>query len=360
MEICIETLKAQHPDFSHHLYDISDCRAFLRDNFEADVLEAYDTLIPYSYKSDLWRFCVLYIHGGIYLDSKFQCVGDFRFTELLDKEYYANDLPHDIAAGILVSRAGNPLLMVVIKEMVKNISLRFYGNNPYDITGPSLLGRIMNVTRNLTFGESFSFYKDGRKILEPYGSYFFENIPYEHYTLTWNEKRVYKQNILMLVAHPDDEILFGYNDIIGASSVTIVCFTSGGDPIRSAEFFAVVEALGVKGIMLDYEDSAEDVWDTDSDFFSKIPLVGDCIISHDEHGDYGNLQHMRVHKIAKALAQKRSIPYRNFQEVKNDAFRDSLINLYVSQKHIVETYRHWSPLIKITTKHWFENSGKSI
>merc|ERR1719476_8124 len=36
------------------------------------TLEAYKSLRPAAYKADLWRLCVLWMHGGIYLDQKMQ------------------------------------------------------------------------------------------------------------------------------------------------------------------------------------------------------------------------------------------------------------------------------------------------
>ena len=35
--------------------------------------------------------CVLYIHGGIYLDIKFECVNKFPLIKLTDKEYWVRD-----------------------------------------------------------------------------------------------------------------------------------------------------------------------------------------------------------------------------------------------------------------------------
>ena len=67
-------LVQSNPKITFHLYDENDCREFIKNNFEPDVLHAYDSLIPCSYKSDLWRFCVLYKNGGIYMDIKYRCV----------------------------------------------------------------------------------------------------------------------------------------------------------------------------------------------------------------------------------------------------------------------------------------------
>jgi mannosyltransferase OCH1-like enzyme len=66
-----ENLKASNPEFEHHLFDENECREFIKNNFEEDVLNAYDKLVPCAYKCDLWRYCVLYITGGVYLDIKY-------------------------------------------------------------------------------------------------------------------------------------------------------------------------------------------------------------------------------------------------------------------------------------------------
>ena len=60
----------KNPDWEYHFFDKDDRRNFIKDNFPKKVLDAYDNLIPGAYKADLWRYCVLYIHGGVYTDIK--------------------------------------------------------------------------------------------------------------------------------------------------------------------------------------------------------------------------------------------------------------------------------------------------
>ena len=69
-----------HPNFSrlvsswtksgweYNFYDDAASEAFLDEHFPPEVREAYETLIPGAYKADLFRYCVLLIHGGIYSD----------------------------------------------------------------------------------------------------------------------------------------------------------------------------------------------------------------------------------------------------------------------------------------------------
>ena len=64
-------------DCIHYLFCDSDCRSFIAREYPPDVVMAYDRLIPTAFKADLWRYCVLYKYGGVYLDAKLEW-GGFR------------------------------------------------------------------------------------------------------------------------------------------------------------------------------------------------------------------------------------------------------------------------------------------
>jgi mannosyltransferase OCH1-like enzyme len=82
MQQAVNTIKAHNPEFQHFLYDDNMCREFIRNNFPEDVLRAYDLLIPGAYKADLWRYCILYKKGGIYLDISYTPFNNFKFLNL--------------------------------------------------------------------------------------------------------------------------------------------------------------------------------------------------------------------------------------------------------------------------------------
>jgi mannosyltransferase OCH1-like enzyme len=86
MKKCVESVKKENPDFTYYLMDDKDCRQFLIENFDKEIVWAYDSLIPGAYKADLWRYCILYKLGGIYMDIKYQCSNGFRLKALTDKE----------------------------------------------------------------------------------------------------------------------------------------------------------------------------------------------------------------------------------------------------------------------------------
>lgn len=140
-----EILIKENPEFNHFLYDEEDCRIFIENNFDADVLNAYNSLIPCSYKSDLWRYCILYINGGIYVDIKFRCINGFKFIALTENELFVRDMQDNcVLTGLIVSKPRNIIIKNCIDQIVKNVKERFYGVNPLYPTGPGLLGMFFN------------------------------------------------------------------------------------------------------------------------------------------------------------------------------------------------------------------------
>lgn len=179
MKECVEKLKRDNPEFDHHLYDDNDCRQFIKSNYDSDVLNAYDSLLPGAYKSDLWRYCILYKKGGIYLDIKFQCEPGFKLLEMaledetfvldrmfinpyltidpflkllntpdlyektkdmIDKEQWKNK-EVGIYNAVIATVPENPVIFKCILQIVKNVKNNYYGFNALYPTGPGLLSQ---------------------------------------------------------------------------------------------------------------------------------------------------------------------------------------------------------------------------
>ena len=132
------------------IYGIVKCRKFIADHFRPSVLNAFDKLEPIAYKSDLWRYCVLYVNGGIYLDIKFMPVDGFKFIDIIDKEripleYHRNFWENNtfgMCNALIIAKSGNQILHDCIENIVDNVNNKFYGLNALYPTGPGLLGKI--------------------------------------------------------------------------------------------------------------------------------------------------------------------------------------------------------------------------
>jgi mannosyltransferase OCH1-like enzyme len=205
MKANYDFLVESNPKITFHLYDENDCREFIQDNFDSDVLEAYDKLIPCSYKSDLWRYCILYKNGGIYMDIKYRCVNGFKFLDLTEKEYFVRDYNvNETYTALIVALAGNEILHKCIRQIVENVKNKYYGNGCLHPTGPGLLGKYftqeernsMEMYHSLV--ESINKYyivKFDRIILSWYDGYRDEQSNFQklkHYSKLWEERNIYK------------------------------------------------------------------------------------------------------------------------------------------------------------------------
>ena len=147
MQENLDRMRKVNPEFNIQLYDDYDCRKFIKNNFSKDILTAFDTLKPGAYKADLWRLCILYINGGIYSDIKFNCINNFKFIALTEKEHFILDRPGYWKEGniglhnaILVSKSKNILFLRCINKISDNVKNKNYDFSELYPTGPGLLG----------------------------------------------------------------------------------------------------------------------------------------------------------------------------------------------------------------------------
>ncbi len=177
-------LLEMNPEFDYYLYSDEECAAFIADNYDQDVLEAFHTLKPGAYKSDLWRYCILYKLGGVYLDIKYYST--VPLIRIIDENptVFVKDLgKYCIYNAFLISPPKNEIFRLCINNIVESCKHKLYRENPLDITGPCLLGRILQgqngskYISSLPLTHKVSLFMDrsitykGRTILKEYDEY---------------------------------------------------------------------------------------------------------------------------------------------------------------------------------------------
>jgi len=203
-----------NPDFDCKLYDDDDCYNFIKTNFSPTIANTYNKIVAGAYKADLWRYCILYINGGIYCDIKFGIVNNFKLNQLLDKEYFVLDNYLDtirkqyVYNGFIVTKPRNPKLLKCINQIVTNVKNNYYGDNCLCPTGPGLLDSCfteseksqlelkLNCTANplIAYDNTNILYKNNI-FMTSYNEYRIEqtnNMPIEHYGQLWFKKKIYK------------------------------------------------------------------------------------------------------------------------------------------------------------------------
>ena len=203
-------LRKDNPEFAYHLFDDNDCKNFIKDNFNIKVYEAFENLIPGAYKADLWRYCILYKRGGIYIDIKFH-TNNFNLKELTDKDYFVKDRDAHweggkigIYNGFMVAKPLNPMFLQCIEKIVENVNTGNLGINALYPTGPGLIGSFFK--KSTEFDLKFSLdawhiqYKN-KNILTMYENYREEQAQKQvcpHYSVLWGKKLIYKNSFNMI------------------------------------------------------------------------------------------------------------------------------------------------------------------
>lgn len=140
----ITQMMAINPGWTHHLYDDAEMADFICDNFPGRVYEAFQSLAIGAARADMWRYCVLYINGGVYLDI------DADITAPLDNLIRVDDdavitreqVPGLFNQWILIFSRGHPLLKAVIDECVENVASRS-SNNILHLTGSTVFTQVL-------------------------------------------------------------------------------------------------------------------------------------------------------------------------------------------------------------------------
>ena len=198
----------RNPEFEFKLFNEKECSKFIKNNFGDDVYDAYVRLIPYAYKCDLWRYCVLYIHGGIYLDIGFFTINNFKFIDIIDKEHYVQDIKesgYGIWNGLIIVKPNNPILLSIINNIVQNVNIQFYGETTLSPTGPLLFKNNfpksetskIDLFLDVENQQNIFIRNNNKRILQRYPEYRKEQNELsneEHHNDKWEKREIYKVN----------------------------------------------------------------------------------------------------------------------------------------------------------------------
>ena len=130
-------------------------------------------------------------------------------------------------------------------------------------------------------------------------------------------KNNYKYKNLMVVAHPDDDLLFGGTELMKDDYV-VVCVTCGTSKTRLKEFKRMMNYFEDEYITLGYPDLVEgkkSEWIDEYDLITRdikniINLKEwDKIVTHNPDGEYGHIHHKMTNRIVTGLTDDKSKLY---------------------------------------------------
>jgi mannosyltransferase OCH1-like enzyme len=143
-----EVIKAGFPAANYQRFNNESLRAFIEENFDKEVVRAYDSLRSYSNKADLGRYCLLYATGGWYFDMGIRLNTPVELGERIEMLAFREIQKFTgtcwaCMTAVLFSKPGNPALMYAIEQIVKNVNNQYYGITPLSPTATPVLGQAL-------------------------------------------------------------------------------------------------------------------------------------------------------------------------------------------------------------------------
>lgn len=145
-----------NPEYEYRFYDDDGCRTLIKEHFGEQTLACYESLTNGAFRADLWRYCALYVHGGVYADADTLCTRPLRNLIRENDDFIvprANN-PRFLFNAFICSVPRHPFLKNVIDTAVERITAGDLAN-PFFIVGPGALGMAVNKTLGRDVSSTF-------------------------------------------------------------------------------------------------------------------------------------------------------------------------------------------------------------
>lgn len=168
-----KNIKKYARGYTHLIYDDRDCLQFLNKYYKQNVVDTFNSLNG-AHKADLFRYCVLYIYGGVYLDIKTELV------EPIDKIFNDRNLTYTslsivdgtVYQGVIASRPKNDFFIELIQ---------------YIVSKPTFLPKIFYHSYTSDFFDRIKTYNNGKVETGVNGSFYL--LDEKCTTDCWNKDR---------------------------------------------------------------------------------------------------------------------------------------------------------------------------
>ena len=104
----------------------------MKKNFEKNVIDCYNEIKRPQHRADLFRYCLLYINGGVYIDIDIQMM--LSIDEIINKTNNSDLITvksenpgTGLYQGLLMTKPNNEIFKVLINDMLVNPNPEDYG-----------------------------------------------------------------------------------------------------------------------------------------------------------------------------------------------------------------------------------------
>ena len=136
-------------DYNYYFFNDDDCLKIIKENFNDEIYNTYMSLNIGAPRADLWRCCILYLYGGVYVDIDCECVNsideiikdyDFVVGVDTDRAKYA------LFNAFMACSPRNNIMYHLINKIVYNTKNKMYierhnrKGDAFSASGPGALG----------------------------------------------------------------------------------------------------------------------------------------------------------------------------------------------------------------------------
>lgn len=173
-----------------------------------------------------------------------------------------------------------------------------------------------------------------------------------------SDKKIVNPKNLMIVAHPDDELIFGGKELLSKDSWKIVSITNGSAASqnkfsfnrsdRKKEFINVMNTHKWSYEIWDYEDNLFNAnWDIYSLTNELNRVINEqkyeMIVTHNLYGEYGHIQHRKISELIYSLKPNNLYVF-SYDENSHNPYAQNIKTLlatnYGSQKKVIEKHNN--------------------
>ena len=163
MHALITKLVDMNPTYEYVYFSDAEAESFTHKECGDRVWRAYLSLRPGAFRADLWRYCVLWKLGGVYLDTDFEALQPLDVVLQETDEWLTAEDNHLgwIFNAFVASAADHPLSRALLFEATRRTEERYLLGSVLSITGPDMAA---DVFRRLAGFDAVPFDNTRRRV----------------------------------------------------------------------------------------------------------------------------------------------------------------------------------------------------
>lgn len=165
--IVFENIKKYADSYDYHFYNDDDCKTFLKTYFQPKILNKFNSMKKGAHKADLFRYCILYLYGGYYIDIKSILIKPLNKIFNKNCGFYSVMSYKSIYQGIIASYPKNDMLKRSINfiletsnEEIDNLYSIFIQFLYHDILKSSISNKVKEGESELKNSDKIYLFKE--------------------------------------------------------------------------------------------------------------------------------------------------------------------------------------------------------